>query len=156
MKPGSWVAGAQVNPLPSLGLDRSPLCLNQLGIQSPILRTVPSGRSFGGVTTSIFLKPHLRTWGKTTSPAATASRNPILPRKKPSGPSSDEAPWRAGPTGRPSDRLACRPVGIRCLRAEREREHRRCGRRPPSPPGPCRGPLLTCGPAQPRSRLPRR
>lgn len=73
--------------------------------------TVPSGQALG-VNASLFLQPHLRTWGKAMSPAATASRNPILPRKKPSGLSSDEAPWRAGPTGRPSDRFAWRPVGI--------------------------------------------
>lgn len=81
------------------------------------------------------MQPHLRTWDKATSPAATASRNPILPRKKPSGLSSDEAPRRAGPTGRPSDKLAWRPVGIWCLRAERKREHwRPQGGGAPSPP----------------------
>lgn len=71
----------------------------------------------GGV---LLLKPHFRTWEKDTSSAATASRNPILPRKKPSGLSNDETPWQAGPTGRPSDRLAWSPVGIWCLRVERE------------------------------------
>lgn len=73
------------------------------------------------------LQPRLRTWGKATSPAAKASRNPILPRKKPSGLRSDEALWRAGPTGRPSDRLAWRPVGMLCLRAERESERASTG-----------------------------
>lgn len=104
---------------------------NQGSIQGPLpfpplmASWYPLGGALGDV---LLLQPHFRTWDKATSLAATASRNPILPRKKPSGLSSDEAPWRAGPTGRPSDRLAWSPVGIRCLRVEREPEHRR----PPS------------------------
>lgn len=115
---------------------------------------VPSGRSLGGV---LLLQPHFRTWDKATSLAATASRNPILPRKKPSGLSSDEAPWRAGPTGRPSDRLAWSPVGIRCLRVEREPEHQ-AGLRsaPPKSHSDSGGSLLTCGPVPPRSPPSRR
>lgn len=90
---------------------------------------------------SILLQPRLRTWGKATSPAAKASRNPIFPRKKPSGLRSDEALWRAGPTGRPSVRLAWRPVGMLCLREERESQHWLLpSGQPPKPAGSCRGP----------------
>lgn len=101
---------------------------------------------------SILLQPRLRTWGKATSPAAKASRNPIFPRKKPSGLRSDEALWRAGPTGRPSDRLAWRPVGMLCLQAERESEQSATERAAPQTRPAPQGAALTCGPARPRSR----
>lgn len=135
---------------------RSSLRLNQGGIR----RSSPARNGPGhprGAALSVFLQPHLRTWGKITSPAATARRNPILPRKKPSEPISEEAPWRAGPTGRPSDRLAWRPVGIWCLRAEREQGASAARTAVPEPaPDRAGGPPLTCGPVQPRSRRPNR
>lgn len=61
-----------------------------------------------------------------SSPLFNAWRKPIFPWKKPCWFTSVEDCWRLGHTGMPSDRLACKPMGMLCLTQEQHSSVKPC------------------------------